>query len=312
MRVAIETWAPEYSSSMSTTGDMTPTHGAVDVNVELPAARWEPRRPPADTDLPAEVLFVDGVRRIDAQVWLTGDDDVSHLGLCVSYAAGTVRSDGRATVESCEVRRGLFAPAGAPTLATRSARYEARAVASDDVEALVGAVQQRMGELEIEVAAAAAPADLVVVDGPLSGRQNVPGAIGYVKTHRVTYLPDIVGDIVRRLAPGERTPLFVTQTSWSRYSWYLRLPHGTGHPWAGIVRLEAAADLSLSEVVRLADCTALTLPRFASQPYRDPRAPQNLLPIAGLERALKRRLGDAGLLERHLRLAASRLGEVTA
>lgn len=305
MRVAIETWAPEYSSSMSTTGDMTPTHGAVDVNVELPAARWEPRRPPSDTDTPAEVLFVDGVRRIDAQVWLTGDDEVSHLGLCVSYAAGTVRSDGRAAVESCEVRRGLFAPAGAPPLVTRSARYEARAVAPDDVEALVGAVQQRMGELEIEVATAAAPADLVVVDGPLSGRQNVPGAIGYVKTHRVTYLPDLVGDIVRRLAPGERTPLFVTQTSWSRYSWYLRLPFGgDGHPWAGVVRCEASADLELPDAVAMADRAAATLPRFASEPHKDGRAPQNLYPIAGLERHLRRRLGDQALLYRQLRAAA--------
>jgi uncharacterized protein len=305
MRVAVESWAPEYSSAMSTSGDMTPTHGAVDVNVELPAARWEPRRPPAGTSEPGEVLFVDGVRRIDAQVWLTDDDQVPHLGLCVSYAAGTVRSDGRATVESCEVRRGLFGVAGAPTLATRSARYEAKAVAGDDVDALVGAVQQRMGELEIEVAAAAAPADLVVVDGPLSGRQNVPGAIGYVKTHRVTYLPDLVSDIVRRLAPGERTPLFVTQTSWSRYSWYLRLPFGgDAHPWAGVVRCEASADLELEEAIGMADAATAALPRFASEPHKDGRAPQNLYPIAGLERHLRRMLGDQSFLYRQLRAVA--------
>jgi hypothetical protein len=49
---------------------------------------------------------------------------------------------------------------------------------------------------------------------------------------------------------------------------------------------------------------AATLPRFASQPHNDPRAPQNLHPIAGLERELKRRLGDPLLLERALRQAA--------
>jgi hypothetical protein len=48
-----------------------------------------------------------------------------------------------------------------------------------------------------------------------------------------------------------------------------------------------------------------TLPRFASQPHNDPRAPQNLHPIAGLERELKRRLGDRDLLERALRQAAA-------
>ena len=47
-----------------------------------------------------------------------------------------------------------------------------------------------------------------------------------------------------------------------------------------------------------------TLPRFASQEHKDPRAPQNLYPIAGLERALRRRLGDARLLYRSLREAS--------
>ncbi|MFS8586536.1 MAG: hypothetical protein FWJ72_15825, partial [Acidimicrobiia bacterium] len=56
-----------------------------------------------------------------------------------------------------------------------------------------------------------------------------------------------------------------------------------------------------------ADVVAATLPRFASQPHNDPRAPQNLHPIAGLERELKRRLGDAALLERALRAAAGQL-----
>ena len=70
-------------------------------------------------------------------------------------------------------------------------------------------------------------------------------------------------------------------------------------------RLEASADLRVEEAAELADRTAATLPRFASQPHRDPRAPQTLLPLAGLERALKRRLGDPGLMERHLRRAAA-------
>jgi hypothetical protein len=305
MRVAVEAWAPEYGSALSSVNDVTPTTGKVDVNAEVPAADWEPRRPAADAAAHGDVLFIDGVRRMDAQVWLTGDDGVTHLGLCVSYAAGSVRCDGDARIEACEVRRGLFAPAGAPSLDTRSVRYDARAVAGDDTEALIGAVQQRMGQLEIEVAAAADPAALVVVDGPLSGRQNVPGAIGFVKTHRVSYLPDLVSDVVHRLGPGERTPLFLTQTSWSRYSWYLRLPGGgDAHPWAGVVRCEASADLELPEAVRLADTSAATLPRFASEPHKDGRAPQNLYPIAGLERHLRRMLGDQAFLYRQLRAVA--------
>ena len=49
----------------------------------------------------------------------------------------------------------------------------------------------------------------------------------------------------------------------------------------------------------------MTLGRYASEPYKDPRAPQNLYPIGGLERELRRRLGDAGLMFRALRVAAA-------
>jgi hypothetical protein len=40
------------------------------------------------------------------------------------------------------------------------------------------------------------------------------------------------------------------------------------------------------------------LPVFASQPGRDPRAPQNLYPVGALETQLRHRLGDAQLVRR--------------
>jgi hypothetical protein len=46
------------------------------------------------------------------------------------------------------------------------------------------------------------------------------------------------------------------------------------------------------------------LPKLSSAPHKDPRAPQNLVPIGGLERELRRRLGDQQLLYRALRAAA--------
>src|SRR6202022_1000005 len=94
-------------------------------------------------------------------------------------------------------------------------------------------------------------------------------------------------------------------SSWTRYSWYLRLPCAITHEWAGVVRLEASADLTPSEAAELADRAALVLPRFASRPHKDSRAPQNLYPIAGLERALRHRLGDPALLYRGLCRAAA-------
>jgi hypothetical protein len=92
---------------------------------------------------------------------------------------------------------------------------------------------------------------------------------------------------------------------WSRFLWYLRLPGSDGgHPSAGIVRCETAADAEPDAAIALADTVAVTLPRFASRPHKDARAPQNLYPIAGLERGLRHRLGDATLLYRSLRAAA--------
>lgn len=44
---------------------------------------------------------------------------------------------------------------------------------------------------------------------------------------------------------------------------------------------------------------------MASSPHKDPRAPQNLVPIGGLERELRHRLGDQQLLYRSLRGAAA-------
>jgi len=92
-------------------------------------------------------------------------------------------------------------------------------------------------------------------------------------------------------------------TSWDRHSWYLRLPGTPRSPWSGIVRIECSADLPVSEVVRLAAVSQKCLGRFASAVYKGARAPQDLYPITGLEREL-RRVGDPRLLYRALRIAA--------
>jgi hypothetical protein len=49
-----------------------------------------------------------------------------------------------------------------------------------------------------------------------------------------------------------------------------------------------------------ANATAYLLPRFAPGRGRDPRSPQNLLPIGALEAQLRRRLGDVRLVRRHI------------
>ncbi len=301
--VHVDAWSPDYATPAAMPGGGPIDPPPVDLDVEVPSGSWAPI-PATCEPCDGDVLFVDGVRRIDAQVWITDEDGQTRPGIAASYAAGLVRCNGRAAIEGVEVRRGLFARGGEAALRTRHAHYPPRAVAEDDAAGLSLAVQKRMGELEIDLAVAAEPADLVVVDGPLTGRQNVPGAVGYIKTHHVDYLDASGRQVVAALGAGERTPLFLTQTRFARWSWYVRLPGPAGHPWTGIVRCEASADLTLAEARSRADLTTATLPRFASSQHRDPRAPQNLVPIGELERALRRRLGDATLLFRSLRQAA--------
>jgi len=71
-----------------------------------------------------------------------------------------------------------------------------------------------------------------------------------------------------------------------------------------VVRLECAGDIGVEAASELADTVTSVLPRFASEPHKESRAPQNLYPITGLERELRRRLGDQRLLQRALRVAA--------
>ena len=76
------------------------------------------------------------------------------------------------------------------------------------------------------------------------------------------------------------------------WSWYLRLPGLRGHPLSGVVRCELPAAGSVAAAVERADVVSACLPRFASQAHKEPRAPQNLVPIAGLEQRLRHLLGD--------------------
>ena len=310
--LAIEGWSPEYGAPVEGDRDEVPA-AQVDAGAELPEEEWRPLGVGAHAWAPSRVYFVDGVRRIDARVWITGDDGDARLGICASYAAGVVRCEHKAEIRTVKVGRGFFGLAGVPDLATRAGTFAACPVAEDDIQQLVNGLQERMGQLEIEVAGAVRPPGpgssrgdaLVVVDGPLRGRQRIPGATGYVKSHHVQYLSGRPRAVVARLAPGRRTPVFLIQTTWTRYSWYLRLSGARGHPWAGIVRCEAWPEAGLERVKKFADATAAILPRFASEPHKDVRAPQNLYPIAGLERELRRRLGDSGLVYRALQRAVA-------
>ena len=316
MQFAVDGWDPGYGSTFDLDGELDATAANVDAEVERSISDWGSVPPRVLVGLPGRVLFVDGVRRIEGRVWI--DDPIDLLAgggpastaseaICASYAAGVVCCTATgAHLQRPDVRRGLFTAAGVYTL-HRADRRPQQALAA----ALSRALQNQLADVELAVAQTArvdAPDDddLLVVDGPLSGRTGLPRAIGYVKSHHSAYLPPDLHAQVGRLRAGERTPVFRIGDGWARYSWYLRLPGAPGAPWAGVVRIECSPDLPVTGVLELAALTQAVLPRFASAEYKDTRAPQNLYPIAGLERELRRRLGDQRLLYRALRVAATR------
>lgn len=259
-------------------------------------------------------MVVDGVRRIDARIELL-DDTPEHQGerwpgLCVSWAAGAVVCDldgpsSEAAVVDFAVERGLFA---AVDPGADFGHYPYRKAESADPGELINAAQTAMAELEAKVASAVSlDAELSVLDGPLRGRTRLPHAVGYIKSHHRSYLQGELNAVVERLRPGQRTPVFHLMSGWPRYTWYLRLPGTSSRGWAGVARLEAADDLTDEAAIALADATAAALPPLGSAAHKDARAPQNLTPIAGLERRLKRMLGDPRLLLRSVRAASQEI-----
>lgn len=312
-RVYVDTWDPAYGTSFEAPpgGPVAPSSAEVDAGVELPAEAWRPVAPPDGMRAPDVVLLVDGVRRNDASVWTAEPDGASYPGLAASYAAGVVRCDlrrGAADLAGARVGRGLFtASPSARDLVTGQIRYPVHRVGgSGELSKLPAAVQGPLTALELAVSdAVREDGDLLVVDGPLRSRRQLPRTLGYVKTQHSQYLDARLTAVVTGLRPGQRSPVFRLGTAWGGYSWYLRLPGSAGAPWAGIVRVECSAELAPTAAIELAHLSLVTLPRFASTPYKDPRAPQNLIPIAGLERRLRALLGDARLLHRALTAAAA-------
>ena len=303
MKFSVETWAPEYGIGFDAQ-QLEESTDTVDVGVEVEADDWSPVTPAA-VDPPACVLFIDGVRRIDVRVWIS-DGELARAGVCASVAAGAVRcTRSEAHVVDAAVMRGVYAAPSeaAGPIVTDHGTYEFVPCASDAPDSVYNGIHEQMTRLETRFGNDD-DADMVVFDGPLRGRIN-PKGVGYIKTQHVQYLPESEQRVLQLLDTGQRTPLFlIGGAGFTRWSWYLRLPGPDTHPLAGIVRCELPGVGSAAEAIRRADQTTATLPRFASEPHKDSRAPQNLYPIAGLENKLRHRLGDQSKLERALRIAA--------
>ena len=151
----VDPWDPAYGQAFGDDQGGAALEGSsaeLVLDLELPAADWRPLDPDPRPALPDLVLFLDGVRRIDARVWVHGGGQPA-IGIAASLATGIVACDGTARVVDVAVERGLFtsAPAAAD-IVTRAATYQTRPAQGPGFDQLSLALQQRLSAIEVELA----------------------------------------------------------------------------------------------------------------------------------------------------------------
>ncbi len=301
MRLRLDPWPAEFDSPLAIE-EAASTTRQIDAAVE----REEWAAMPA-CGAGASCCFVDGVRRVEARVLGDNSGALVH-GLLGSLAAGFVRADGStAQFGGIHVHRYLILGKGEAQsislqIGGQSLDFLAHSTAHNSPDGVLAELQSLMRMAESRIAEQlASQHGCVFVDGlsyRATGRHNV---IGVIKRILEPYLPPDQFALVETLHKGERTPLFrIVDPTYERYSCFLRLavPRPFEHPLAGVVRIEIGAAVGIERATSLATLAAGMLPRFASSPMRDPRAPQNLLPVGALESEMRRRMGDTTLIRR--------------
>jgi uncharacterized protein len=299
----LDPWSAEYDASLLIAEAEEPA-ATVDPRVET--ANWAALRAEEPMFAP-QTYFVDGVRRIDHRLRIVGSGTC--FGLLGTFAVGAVAARVQPGVVRESVTRlmcvggGIELPAFEAVVSRLPLVFEPHPVPENTplspLDGLQSAMRRAEGALASELAAAGG---LVFLDGPLtfagSGRSAV---VGFVKRLLRSYLPPDAAALLPRLKVGERTPLFLIEDAMHpRYSWYARIAYGRPIEDAltGVVRLETSAAAGLAAARERADLSAALLPPFASDPAHDPRAPQNLLPIGGLETRLRHLMGDPLIVRR--------------
>jgi len=307
-----------YDSVAAATRDDEESTSMLDANFEL--SDWRGIAPALPEGEPAPSLaFVDGVQQYDARFSAEGDG-WPIPGVLATYAAGAMCPGAGEPLRHVIVQRAAILAKGArpspidirtsrtPPLAPH--RYHPEPAAGDDPAALETKLNQLRADVEATIARRLLDErfGLVIVDGRLP--QHAAGAVGLIKTpQRVPPTADAHIDVLRNLRAGERSPIFIRARSARRYySWFICLATPGPHDLAlsGLALIEMDDSLSRTEVTRAADITAAVLPRYAPAPHRDPRAPQNLLPVGQLERELRRRMGQREYVARLIRESFAR------
>lgn len=316
-QVRVDPWQVEYGSEtpLEPLDDRPDEDVALDI--EVPEAGWAPLTPgPARS--PERMYFIDGVRRLETRLVVRRSGQLLHGGFG-SFAVGCVEvRPGRAAFGAMDLGRQVVLGSGQRLPSDVPVRqqlvYEAGSTQASEPDAPLRTIQANMRRAEGQLARHLADlADtLVIVDGPLSFEAQGRGtALGFIKRIIEPYVPGRLISVLAALPAGARTPLFAIRGrkgGFARLAWFVRLAavrlgQSELH---GLARLEVRETVGVEAGRFLADLAAALLPRFAPAPGRDPRSPQNLLPIGALETQLRHALGDPRLVRRWIETFVAR------
>jgi hypothetical protein len=320
MRIALDPWGSDYGSQIAIPYEVDSEETSVQaLGKQIEECPWEPIVPSSAT-LPEVTAVIDGVMRVDAPPAVIIDGEKRFPALFCSYAAGAVVLNQKVEIVEEQVGR-LFivgssqsgpdieVPAGnsnkGPLL------YRSVSSQATTPDKLRQTLMTEMRQSEAEVAGRlSSPEKLILADGNLTFIGGSSSVVGVIKTIQRIYLSPTDAAILERLRPGERTPLFhfpgsSTRKSYEVLTCYLRLvsPRPIEHSFAGLVRIEVDYGLGVQKAVALLEQAAVKVFALASHAPKDPRAPQNLIPVGGLERQLRRKLGDPQLIRRGIEKA---------
>ena len=310
-RLLLDPWPAEYESPFQI--DELDEEGQANVDATVEGITWQAVEP-REQCRPEPIHFVDGVRRVEARIIVDDNSGRIIRGLFGSAAVGAVRVvHNEARFEHIRVMRYLVSGSGvsletaALTVGNTQLTFEPYSVADSAPTAPLFGLQYRMRIEETVIAdLISSGSACVFADGPLNFFTSFNlSTVGIIKRFFKAYLPFASFALVPQLTVGQRTPVFaITDGKYDRYSWYLRvgMPRVMDHEVAGVLRLEVRSGAGLARAVELADLSASCIPPFASSSFRDPRSPQNLLPVGSLEQELRHRLGDAMAIRRAIEL----------
>jgi len=308
-QLRIDPWRSDFGSGAEIDFEGEVSMAVTDPYVET--ADWSRPITP-EPHAPEPWVFVDGVMRSETNV-MAAEGERRAWGRFGSVAAGGVRCDGAArfVAEERPVRRVLVVGSRVEvepvsvTVGGSRLDYPIYPVADDSPQGLRIGLQRAMFTEEQELALSLVEQGLVFVDGRLApdliGDSPI---VGVVKRMVKAYLEGAEAELLGRLAPGQRTPLFAFGSGQpDRFAFHLRLipQEASWHELAGLVRCEVPLGIGREAAIAIADRVACHLPGFAGRPGVDPRAPQNLTPVGALEARLKHRLGSRLMIERALK-----------